>query len=138
MKLRWVHQEHAEGCAPAAMAMIFGIEYAEACTIIESGPTVQNDGAWDWNTRGSWYGAIERELAVRGWSWQKRYMAWFPDDWPPQPFAPLHYAQVKQPSGNAHFVVMDADGRVLDPLREGDYALSDWEVNQVSGLWEPG
>ena len=53
----------------------------------------------------------------------------------PAPFARVHYASVVQPSNRFHFVVVDHNGGVLDPLREGRFTLYDWaKVNQIVGV----
>jgi len=63
------------------------------------------------------------------------------DVWPPEPFAPVHVAQVTQAAtGNAHSVVLLNNGDVLDPLRAGIYRLTDpaWsELSHVIGLYKP-
>lgn len=69
---------------------------------------------------------------------EQRVYANMVDEWPPPPWSPLHFAQVTQPSNRSHFVAMDDRGRVLDPLREGTFALSDWsKVQNVVGLFNP-
>ena len=135
----WVGQEDASGCGAATLAMLTGRTYGEARDLIDS--------LWekpkDWADGGTNEFDIDRCLYADGFYIQRRYSSWrdngtaailsFPD-----PFAPLHYAMVRQPSHNYHFVVMLADGRVLDPMREGFHALSDWpEVAQVVGLVKP-
>jgi hypothetical protein len=51
--------------------------------------------------------------------------------WPPPPFAERHWAMVTQPSGNGHYVAMEADGAVLDPLSDQPRRLQEWSVCSV-------
>jgi hypothetical protein len=141
--VRWVGQGDAGGCGPATLAMLTGCTYEEAKDTIDSLAWVKHgsDGATrqsvDWSDGGgmSTY-HLDRCLYAHGYFKQTHYAAWGHDL--TQPFAPLHYAMVRQPSNNHHFVAMLADGTVLDPMREGEYRLSDWpEVVQVCGLVTP-
>lgn len=149
---RWVRQVDAGGCALATFAMIAGITYGEAKRIAADDPTTER--ARDWSDGGGTsHITLDWLLGLAGFYGRSEYVAWHktrmvPEDgrsgyyvakqghvWPPKPFAPIHYAQVEQPSRNSHFVVVLADGGVLDPLREGCFALTDWpEVNHVVGL----
>ncbi len=137
--VRWVRQEDAGGCAPATLAMLTGRTYREARDLI--------DGMWergpkDWSEGGCSNYDIDRVLFFDGFFIQRRYATYSQGttvllDFPVT-FAPLHYAMVEQPSGNHHFVVVLADGTVLDAMREGEYALSDWSrVLQIVGLVRP-
>lgn len=155
--IRWVRQEDANGCALAVLAMLTGETYdavkAEVATYAEY---AGHDG--DWGKHGTTHYTLDRFLIPRGFYMQRVFVAWHqrrvddvndPADpvrhellpgavWPPVPWAPLHFASVQQPSRHSHFVAMDADGRVFDPLREGVYSLADWpEVQNVVGLVKP-
>lgn len=132
--VRWVHQEDPQGCALAVLAMLTGNTYEQVKATVEGEDFHGHNG--DWATRGLTHISIDRHLAACGFFHRRIYGAWgLADDWPPKPFAAIHYAQVVQPSGNQHFVVMDAEGRVYDPLREGTFTLADWpEVQSVVGL----
>src|SRR6185312_13760949 len=61
------------------------------------------------------------------------------EEWPIEPFAPIHYASVQNGNGRAHAVVLLASGEVLDPWADAtpkkltDYA----QVNEVIGVF-PG
>ena len=78
-------------------------------------------------------------LAEHGYVWRKVYIGWEPNPWPPEPFAPVHIAQVIQPSGNSHFVILQSDGLTLDPMSDEPRRLTDWErVNFVQGIWTLG
>lgn len=130
MIVRWVRQEDAEGCALAVLAMLTGETYADVKAAVDG-----VEGPRDWEEHGCTHHTIDRHLATRGWFWQRRY------DWPDvplEPFAEVHHAQVLQPSGNQHFVVVLGRGAVLDPLRFGLHRLSDWpKVQQLVGLIPP-
>jgi hypothetical protein len=129
--VNWVKQEDANGCGPATAAMLLGISYREARDAIDA-----FRGPQDWNDGGCIHYDLDRLLYAAGYFKQTRYAAWGHDL--TLPFAPMHYAMVRQPSNNSHFVAMLADGRVLDPLREGFWSLADWpEVNQVCGWARP-
>lgn len=145
----WVRQEDAGGCALATIAMIAGISYEEAKRLVNEAPTHQ--APINWAEGGASMMDIKYVLGRRGFYYRAEYIAWHADHvehdgewryevrdgdaWPPEPFAPVHWAQVRQPSNNHHFVVMRADGSVLDPLREGVYDLRDWaEVVNVFGV----
>lgn len=127
--VRWVGQEDAWGCGLATLAMISGRSYSEVKASVDS---------WaehDWAVNGATHYTLDRYLTEDGWFSQRRYESW---GLPMDAFAPIHYASVAQPSGRGHFVVVLENGLVLDPLRKGIYALSDWErVNQLVGLWKP-
>lgn len=135
--MRWVRQEHAGGCGPACVAMILDIAYADACALIEASPA--HGDRRDWETGGTNHVALDHVLQAHGFWRQRSYRSWEPaGNWPPAPWAPVHIAQVEQPSGNAHFVVMHGAGYVLDPLREGLFRLTDWiEVLNVAGYMRP-
>jgi hypothetical protein len=113
--------------------MLTGQTYDATRSDIEAyGSWLGHDG--DWNTNGTSRLTIDRYLVERGFYLQTRYAAWFDDL--TQPFAPIHYASVQQPSGQGHFVVVRRDGVVLDPMRAaGVLRLTDWpSINHVTGL----
>lgn len=131
-QIRWVRQEDAEGCAIATLAMLLDRGYADVKAEIEAGP--EHGSSKDWTSSGVTYYTVEWVLARAGAFVQRRYPVW---GWTMEPFAPQHYANVKQPSGRSHFVVVLADGSVLDPLREGVYSLDDWEIQNLTGVVWP-
>jgi hypothetical protein len=134
--LRWVRQEDAQGCGIAVLAMLTGESYAAVKAEIDSQDGHGHNG--DWSENGVTHITLDRYLTARGFYHQRIYESWGLTDWPPDPWAPSHFASVRQPSGNSHFVVMDAEGRVLDPMREGDFTLGDWlAVLNVVGLVRP-
>ncbi len=59
-------------------------------------------------------------------------------EWPPRPFAPVHFVLVHQnDTGTAHYVVMDRLGDLLDPLgKRRPRRLDAYNVVQeVVGIW---
>jgi hypothetical protein len=131
--VNWVRQEDAQGCGLAVLAMICGHGYAEVKATVDGWGWTTNQ---DWNKEGCTFHTLDRYLAVDGWFLQRRYDAW--DELPKEPFAPIHYASVEQPSSRNHFVVVLGNGDVLDPLQEGTFRLAGWaNVNQLVGLVAP-
>lgn len=127
-RVRWVRQEDAEGCALAILAMLTGRSYGEIKDTVNG----WSEKGQDWSRSGTSFYTVDRLLVSEGWWMQKRYTLW---NLPIEPFAELHYASVRQPSGHHHFVVVLADGIVLDPLQEGERRLTDWpDVNYLVGL----
>ncbi len=134
--LRWIGQEDAQGCGAAVLAMLTGQTYAAVKADMDADPWVCEGGERNWAAHGLTSHVLDRYLAARGYFLRRIYDAWgIVESWPPEPFAPLHFARVRQPSGHGHFVAMDRTGRVFDPLREGAFTLADWsEVQNVVGL----
>lgn len=125
---RWVGQEDAEGCALAVLAMLTGEIYADVKAEVDG----WSDEPHDWATSGTSHHTLDRYLTRRGFWMRRHYATW---GLPMVPFAPLHYVSVKQSSGRGHFVAMLSNGDVLDPLREGVFALADWPgINQIVGV----
>lgn len=132
MKVRWVRQEHANGCSLAVLAMLTKDTYANVLATVDSWKGEPHD----WEKDGTTFYTLDRYLVTKGYWSQKRFDGWFEgEDWT-VPFAPQHYVSVRQPSGNTHFVYMDAGGVVADPLREGPFDLSEWagNVNHIVGV----
>lgn len=118
-----VLQQHENGCGVAVFAMLTDRTWDEAAEFMRfTGDPVpfamlrahlQNDGAF------------VRAICKPDEG----------DEWPPRPFAPRHMACVTQPSGGGHYLAVEKDGTVLDPLRDGRYQLSDWKVvHEVCGV----
>ena len=127
-----VSQEDAQGCGLAVLAMITGRTYAEVKAEVESWEHDPMQGPKDWSQTGVTHYTLDRFLAGQGYFVQRRFDGW--PELPKEPFAPIHYASVQQPSNRGHFVVVLENGDVLDPLREGTFRLADWEkVNQLVG-----
>jgi hypothetical protein len=144
-----VRQEHDYGCGLASLAMIDGKSYEDVRQwLITNWPGGQADGGAppeNWlEKRGIYSGIADWYLGHHGYVWRKVYSGWAKDkpsfQWPPAPFAPVHLVQVRQPSGNSHYVVMRADGVVLDPMTDEPRSLTDWPlVDNVMGAWRcPG
>lgn len=135
--MKWVLQTDAHGCGPASLATILGITYSEAKEVLENTPVGFHSG--DWAKMGCGHIDLDWALQRRGYWRQREYKAWNRDNWPPKPWAPVHLCQVEQPSNNAHFVVMDHEGVVLDPLQARvDLTLAHYpSVSNVCGLWNP-
>lgn len=127
-----VAQDDSEGCAVAVIATLTGRTYADVREQIDREPWHGHNG--DWTADGVSHITVDRLLIAHGYYLQRVYDNMV-REWPPVPWAQIHFAQVVQPSGRNHFVVMLRDGTVLDPMREGEYRLDDWtKVNNVVGL----
>lgn len=144
----WVGQKDHGGCGAAIVAMILGCTYDEAKAQIDASPC--HEKPIDWNV-GTSHIEVDYVLGQHGWFGHHVYIAWQQqvvkiDDkppywelkpgavWPPEPFAPIHYAQVMD-GKFCHFVVMLDTGAVLDPMIPGHFSLSDWPtVANVRGL----
>lgn len=141
---RMVMQEHPNGCGIACLAMVTGLGYAQVRdTLTEFLPRER-----DYGEEGIHHGIAEWLLGRLGYAWRTLYAGHLHDPWPPEPFAPVHIAQVRQPSGNTHYVVVTNDGIVFDPLDGEHKRLADWDgrsgsvsnpkfsgVNNVMGIW---
>jgi hypothetical protein len=141
----YVAQTEPCGCGAATAAMITGISYQEAKDNLEAGPT--RNIPIDWTNGGISHVDLDWILGEFGYFGLIKYVTWYKQRngaiytplpgkvWPPAPFAPIHYAQVVQPNGLTHFVVMQSDATVLDPLENIPKRLTDWpEVHHVVGL----
>lgn len=142
--ISFVRQGHDYGCGIACLAMATGQTYeAVHADLVAALP------GRDFAEGGIHSHILKWYLAERGMVWREltRYVPAEPGErcermpWPPEPFAPRHIASVVQPSRNQHFVVVDPDGYVLDPLdtETGPHPLKRleaWEdVNNVVGIW---
>jgi hypothetical protein len=121
-----VRQEDPQGCGVAVLAMLTDQTYAKVKTDLEADEWVKHGG--DWTENGIAQPVIERYLMQRRRFITHVYSKRDAGGGPPSPFAPRHYAIVKQPSNNSHFVAVNADGSVLDPLRDGVHTFTDWDV----------
>jgi hypothetical protein len=136
--IRRVQQQSPDGCGIATLAMLTDQTYEAVLADLKADPFYVKAGAWH-EGHSTNQGVLEHYLGHKlGWFHRVQYEVWVgAEHWPPEPFAPLHWAQVIQESNNAHFVAMDSRGVVYDPLREGVYRLTDWSrVNHVMG-WIP-
>lgn len=108
-----VLQPEDSGCAVAAVATVAGISYKEARALLRMDRDLTTEGSYDFE--------IQEMLDFLGFASQIRYstirrlngarrLDWM------KPWAPVHIATVRSLSNTGtHFVVMLADGRVLDP-----------------------
>jgi hypothetical protein len=119
--------------------MVTGLDYGEVRdTLTEFLPREKGYG-----DEGIHNGVVEWFLGRLGYAWRTLYAGHLHDPWPPEPFAPVHIAQVRQPSGNTHYVVVTDDGTVLDPLDGEHKTLDLWDVpdgkfsgiSNVMGIW---
>ena len=135
-----VRQQHDYGCGIAALAMIADRSYDEVREWLLGNWPGGSQRPEDWLTaHGIHKGIADWYLAQHDYVWRTLYGGWKLDPWPPEPFAPVHLACVRQPSNNNHYVVMRADGVVLDPLADGPRSLADWpQVYNVQGIWPGG
>lgn len=134
-----VRQEHDYGCGIASLAMVSGLSYDDVRRWLLDNWPGGHERTDDWlEKRGIYKGIADYFLASHGYVWRTLYGGWKLSPWPPEPFAPVHLVRVRQPSGTSHFVVMDGNGSVLDPLLDEPRCLADWsEVDNVQGIW-PG
>jgi hypothetical protein len=128
-----VRQEHDHGCGIAVLAMLTDQTYQQVYDDLLATYPGEKTRVTE---QGLYHTAMEWYLAQRGYAWRTVYSGWKPTSWPPEPFAPRHFAQVVQPSGNHHFVVMTEAGTVLDPLSGILTGLGAWgQVDSVYGVW---
>lgn len=135
-----VLQKHDYGCGIASLAMLTGDTYdGIRAWILDhwQNQIMGHESNDSWLTKSGVTGPVlDWFLAQHGYVWRKVYSGWRPDPWPPAPFAPVHVAQVVQPSGMAHFVVVTETGDVLDPASGAPRSLTDWQqINYVQGVW---
>jgi hypothetical protein len=135
--MKHILQPELKGCGIACIAMMMELEYDSIC----------EEYGRRFTEKGTNLGAIIEFLANHGYAsiTKYHYSAIKQDidirdisieEWPPKPFAPIHIVELKQPSGNYHFVVMEENGNILDPLREGIYKYSDWaDILSVCGFY---
>lgn len=138
-RISWVRQEDPGGCGAATLAIILGCTYQQAKEQIDAQLWDSGGGEGparkppNWQEGGITQYHLDRALYEHGYFKQTRYTSWGYDI--TKPFAPVHWVIVRQPSNNHHFVVMQGDGSVLDPLHEQPRRLTDYpEVFQVCGL----
>lgn len=138
MKISYVAQPNAYGCAIACVAMIVGKTYDEMETwFLEAGLTRSRMEKGLWN--GIYYEALWRHGFLIKERWRNDPILNGPGvwGWPPEPFAPAHICCAEVQAGS-HAFVMLADGTVLDPfklerttIRHPDYR----EISSVTGVF---
>lgn len=125
-----VKQRSRFGCGIAVLAMLTGDEYDD----IEQ---AARDQGWpgDVGLHRDW---MNQYLFHAGFDLQDLAEPRHPDDqrpWPPEPFAPLHYALVQSADRKLHAVVVDADGSVRDPGTGTVRSLDVWpRLVRIVGL----
>lgn len=108
-----VVQPERAGCGIAAVAMLTGKSYQQVRQTFRLDRDFTQDGMYDHEL----YALLE----YHGFAFTVRYkldqrLNTQREDWPPKPFAPLHLAQVRNLTDSGwHFVVMLADGKIMDP-----------------------
>jgi hypothetical protein len=129
-RVQLVRQRGDKDCGIAVLAMITGQGYEEIRSRI---PLIDGEfgGVFGVHLKqyleGAGFATVEKHL----FHLNKRR-----NPWPPLPFAPLHYCEVVPGKGKLHWVVMLADGTVLDPIADEPRWLSDYmEVNCVTGVY---
>lgn len=132
-----IRQKHEYGCGIAALAMVAGTSYESVHEWLLANWPGGTQAPDEWLVaHGIHKGIADFYLAAHGYMWRTVYSGWRQIPWPPEPFAPIHLACVRQPSGNSHYVVARDDGAVLDPLHDELRRLTDWpEVYNVQGIW---
>ena len=128
--MRWVGQEHPDGCGIACLAMLLGLSYERADELVETG-----------ERKATHHVTLDKILAEQGRAVARIYQT-SPvsrkprHPWPPLPFADAHLCQVRvRDAGGQHWVVMEATGAVLDPMSSGFRDLADyWEITSVAAV----
>jgi hypothetical protein len=133
--VKWVGQQHKNGCMAAVAAMILGLDYDAGVNVLTDNPAILETSAFGYFT-------LESQLADRGYAIGRKYAMTQPGNkpraiWPPEPWADVHWCEVMAgaASGYAHAVVMLGDGTILDPMSPEPRRLSDYEkVNFVAAV----
>lgn len=127
-----VAQKHTYGCVVAALAMVLGVTYDAALSLLSP------DKDPDWN-HGFDFMAFDSVLVDHGYAVARKFR-YTRDNaerqpWPPQPWGELHMALVRCTQNTSHAVVMLADGTILDPLTPTPRKLSDYvAVDNVAAI----
>lgn len=138
MSIELVRQKNDWGCGVACLAMITNQSYDQVLSDLNNDVDRISSMTKEWEGNGLSETVIELYLIEKEFWLQKRYKIHYDqnippwentDSWPPPPFAPDgHIASVQQPSGRVHYVVLNTDNVVLDPMRGGTYKLWDWNI----------
>ena len=123
--MNYVSQEDANGCGIAVLAMLTDKSYQEVRA--EFLPRHIEKGMTEWD--------MNAYLAEHGYAVAHKYPHYMPqqkhrDVWPPEPFASVHYCCMNTTSNTHHYVVMLADGSILDPASSGIKSLADYRIVQ--------
>lgn len=141
MPIQLVIQEDPKGCGIATLAMICGESYAQVKAKV---------GRMMWNGHCTHY-EMFGYLSQAGFSYQQ-WTGWNPNKeeasdggagctyakrhpWPiPTPFAPAHILLTRGPE-MGHWVAMDSEGEIFDPIRGRGKAIAEYDVQQIIGTW---
>lgn len=138
MNIKRITQQDSFGCGLACIAMIAGQTYQQVRSLLDAG------GYYDVQLAGLPESLLYQLLHHKGYSCAPLYRH---DqltnrqrpEWPAAPFAPVHIARVTV-GKSGHFVVVQADGTVLDPCPqvadETPRILSDYaQVHSIIGVY---
>jgi hypothetical protein len=118
--LRWVRQEEPNGCVAATLAMMLGTDYWSAAAMLRPHADCYSSIA------------LQEVLYDHGWAkcpiGRKRADGSEREQYPPEPFAPVHRISVKfsKDSGLYHSILWMRDGSILDPMTPEPRTLSDY------------
>lgn len=138
-ELRLVKQRTARDCSVAALAMVTGFQYEE---VIAAFPEINFDSGGLTIHGVDWF-LVEHGFAIAR---KREWRGVIPVDeprsvWPCEPFGSRHLCEVRvsENSPVSHFVVMDHQGQVLDPLHDSPTRLTDyyevWNIAAVRSLY---
>jgi hypothetical protein len=128
--VKYIPQEDIHGCGIAVLAMLTGKSYQDVRA--EFQPRYIEKGMTEWS--------MNAYLAEHGYAVAHKYPHYMPqlkhrDVWPPEPFAPMHYCCMLTPNNTHHYVVMLADGSIVDPATSKTQAYKDYtSVQNVAGV----
>lgn len=132
--MKWVQQVEPNGCGIACLSMLTRIAYADVRAWFGIRPNVE-EGLYWWE--------LEAFLTEHGYAtavkkqYRRESVLRRSDEWPVQPFADRHLVELRVFTNNAlcHFVCMQRDGTVLDPLSDAPKRLSDYaEVYRIAAV----
>lgn len=135
--VKYVKATLTNSCVPACLAMVTGKTLKRVIKDIHE----------HWEAEGRFEGVedtiIDQYLAKNGYAVQRVSHEYEPnklliDEWPIDPFAPIHIVDVwsSDPPG-MHAIVMDADGTIYDPSNKRMKRLSDYQrVFAITGIWK--
>jgi hypothetical protein len=135
--IKYVPATEDNSCVPACLAMVLGKTLKQ----------VLRDIYEYWEDEGKLNGVtdeiMDQYLAINGFAVQRINFEYEPsklliEEWPVDPFAPIHMVDVwsTSPPGT-HSVVMDNKGKVYDPSNRKIKKLQEYQrVYAVIGIWK--
>ena len=135
--IKYVRAALTNSCVPACLAMVTGKTLNRVIKDIHE----------HWEAEGRFEGVddeiVDQYLSKNGYAVQRLSHEYEPnklliDEWPLDPFAPIHIVDVwsSDPAG-MHAVVMDAEGKIYDPSNKRIKRLSDYQrVFAIAGIWK--